>query len=94
MTYLADLTEVKSSNIAAIGERDGHLIVKFNNGTAYRYPGMARTIDEMIAAESMGRFFAQKLRAAKCEKLCSQGCWSPVVDKRGFCQACLDKVNK
>lgn len=94
MTYLDDLTEVQSSNIAAIGERDGHLIVRFNNGVAYRYPERARTMDEMIAAESMGKFFHQNLAFAKCEKLCSKGCWSPVVDKCGLCQACLDKVNK
>lgn len=94
MTYFADLTEVQSSNIAAIGERDGCLIVKFKNGTAYRYPEMASAMDEMIGAESMGKFFHQRLAFAKCEKLCSKGCWSPAVDKRGLCKACLNKVNK
>lgn len=55
-----ELTEVESSNIAAIGydRRVQTLRIKFNNGSIYDYPTMPeRTYQDFAKAESKGKFF-------------------------------------
>jgi KTSC domain len=61
------LTEVKSSIIhsCAHDPKTQRLYLKFHNsGRVYAYDGVpAETHAEMLKAESLGRFFGQKIRA-------------------------------
>lgn len=58
-----ELLPVKSSNISAVGVDAGDLVVKFNTGRTYRYPGKASHFQWLRAAPSAGRYFNQNLRA-------------------------------
>jgi hypothetical protein len=62
------LTPLKSSNIAGAGFNDiGGLFVKFvgNPGPVYVYKdAQPEVYDELVAAESAGRFFAANIRSA------------------------------
>lgn len=54
--------EVKSSNISAIGTRDGWLIVKFKKGgESYRYEGFADLFDDLVSAQSVGKLFNREV---------------------------------
>lgn len=47
-----------SSNIEAVGHKDGVLTVKFKGGGTYEYADVPADLhDKMIAAESAGKFF-------------------------------------
>jgi len=61
--------EVDSSHITAIGTRDDYLIIQFKNGTLYRYPSMAQHYEDLISAESIGKYFHQNVRHQACERL-------------------------
>ena len=64
--------EVVSSNIAAVGTKDTYLIVKFNKGTAYRYPDCAIHFGDLVSADSVGKYFAKEIKILPCEKLPSE----------------------
>jgi hypothetical protein len=65
--------EVESSNIKAVGTRDHYLIVQFNKGGSYRYPNCASQFDDLINAESVGRYFAVNIKpTASYDKLPSE----------------------
>ena len=46
-----------SSLIKALGAKDGWLIVQFHKGEMYRYPNAAHHMDDLVAAESVGKHF-------------------------------------
>jgi hypothetical protein len=59
------LTEIESSNIAAIGydAASKRLRVQFKNGGLYEYPDVpAKAHDEFMGAESKGSHFAKHIR--------------------------------
>lgn len=57
------LSPVKSSNISAVGYENGTLAVKFSSGTVYHYSDVpANVYAELLAAESIGRYFAANIR--------------------------------
>ena len=55
---------VASSNIKAVGYADGELRIEFSNGRTYAYTGTTaeRHHQEILKAESAGRYFAQHVR--------------------------------
>jgi hypothetical protein len=56
------MTEVNSSNIAAV-EIDGEdLIVTFRSGGTYRYEGAAHHHDDLVNAESPGRYLHANIK--------------------------------
>lgn len=58
------LTPVKSSNIDAVGFDDKRgLLVRFKGGGLYSYPTVPKRLhDELVAADSVGSFFARRVR--------------------------------
>jgi hypothetical protein len=55
---------VVSSNIKAVGYENGELRIEFANGRTYAYTGTTaeRHHQEILKAESVGRYFAQHVR--------------------------------
>jgi hypothetical protein len=66
--------EIQSSNIRAAGTVDDWLVITFKNGDVYRYKGMAHQFQDLIEAESVGKFFNQEIRHQSYERL-PQGEW-------------------
>jgi hypothetical protein len=60
---------VRSSNLHSAGCRGADLIVRFNNGAAYLYPGAGPLLPELLEAESKGRFFQARIRPLTCRRL-------------------------
>jgi hypothetical protein len=58
-----------SSMIKALGARDGFLIVQFHRGEAYRYPNADHHMDELLAAESVGKYFHEHVRELPSQRL-------------------------
>lgn len=57
------MKEVKSSNIHAIGWKDGMLMVRFKNGTEYHYYDVPEDEHKkLMAAESVGKHFNQHIK--------------------------------
>jgi hypothetical protein len=55
---LPAMTEVKSSNIKALGYDNRGLFVQFIGGGAYHYPDAPRSVfNDLMGAESVGKFF-------------------------------------
>ena len=69
---LDDYEEVVSTNIKAVGVAGGYLVVQFNSGLAYRYPGLSHLFHEMVSAPSVGKFFAEHVRKETCERVCGE----------------------
>lgn len=57
-----DLDDGESSMIKSLGAKNGYLIVKFHKGEVYRYPNGDRHMDEMLAAESIGKYFIAEVK--------------------------------
>lgn len=64
-----EITPVESSNIEGVNFEQyanaeaGVLIVKFNNGTYYRYAGVpAQVAEELVECESAGKYFHEHVR--------------------------------
>jgi hypothetical protein len=56
------MTELNSSNIAAV-EKDGEdLIVTFRKGGTYRYQGAAHHYDDLVQADSPGRYLQANIK--------------------------------
>lgn len=56
------LTEVKSSNVKAVGYAGGNLLVKFGSGAVYKYLEVPQSVyDGLIGAESKGRFLGAEV---------------------------------
>ena len=58
----AGLQWTLSSNVSAVGKSDGALIIRFHNGSLYKYPEQAKLFDPMLASNSKGHFVWVKLR--------------------------------
>jgi hypothetical protein len=57
------LTPVKSSNIKAVGHKDGVLYVEFKGGKTFSYEDVSETkYHEFINSNSVGSFFARNIR--------------------------------
>lgn len=55
--------EIKSSAMKSVGYHDGTLEIKWNGGKVHQYHGVSPEIHQaFMAAESKGKFFAQKIR--------------------------------
>ena len=60
-----ELTPIKSTNIAAVGHDGTALLVKFQNGTLYRYPTVGPDLHAgLIAASSPGQYFHHRIKSA------------------------------
>jgi hypothetical protein len=53
---------VNSSNVSAIGVNDNDLIIRFHNGSLYKYPNQGALYDDMLKSNSKGHFVWAKLR--------------------------------
>jgi hypothetical protein len=67
-----ELDPGESSMIRAIGTKDGYLLVKFHKGEVYRYRNADQHMDEMLAAESIGGYFAQEVKPMGGQRLSSE----------------------
>lgn len=56
---------VLSSFISAIGEDGSDLIMRFWNGSLYRYYGFGKHFEPMVGAPSKGRYFWKHIRGTK-----------------------------
>ena len=65
-------TAVESSNIKSVGhcaECDG-IYIQFNSGGLYHYPKAGKALfDELMAAESKGKFFHAKMKKLAFKQL-------------------------
>lgn len=59
----------RSSNIKGVGVCGGDLVVEFNNNTAYIYSGLGIYFDDLINADSVGKYFRINIRNESCKKL-------------------------
>jgi len=58
-----EMTFVVSSNIDAVAHHSNDLIVRFKNGSAYRYLNCPRThFDALIKAESAGKYLNEVIK--------------------------------
>ncbi len=58
----AGLQWTLSSNVSAVGKSGDALIIRFHNGSLYKYPNQAKLFDPMLASNSKGHFVWVKLR--------------------------------
>jgi hypothetical protein len=56
---------VTSSFIASIGVSDSDLVIRFLNGSYYRYYGFASHYEKMLSSSSKGRYFWRYIRSTK-----------------------------
>lgn len=56
---------VLSSNVSALGVYDDDLVIRFHNGSLYRYPNQGKLFDAMMQSNSKGHFVWVKLRKPK-----------------------------
>lgn len=60
---MTNLTPVESSNIESVGHDGSRMIVRFKNGGTFHYSGVtAEQHAEMLAAESLGKYFHARIR--------------------------------
>lgn len=64
MVDIPELTPVKSSNVhSAKHHSDGHLYVRFHNGTVGRYLNVPASVAaEMAASDSVGRYLHEVVK--------------------------------
>jgi hypothetical protein len=67
-----ELDPGESSMVTAIGTKDGWLLVKFHKGEVYRYRNADRHMDEMLAAESVGKYFVEEVKPIGGQRLGSE----------------------
>ena len=54
---------VTNSNIHQVGHQNADLFIAFHSGGTYRYDGVPESfLDEMLAAESVGKFFHARIK--------------------------------
>ena len=56
------LRAVISSNVSAVGLRNGELIIRFHGGATYAYPKSGDLYDDLVSAASKGKFVWKQLR--------------------------------
>jgi len=57
-----DLDSGESSLVKGIGTKDNSLLVKFHKGEVYSYSNADSHMDEMLAAESVGKYFVEHVK--------------------------------
>lgn len=64
--YLASqgLQHVESSNVSSVGSKDGDLIIRFLNGSLYRYMNYGDRLEDILNANSKGKWVWRYLRRA------------------------------
>lgn len=76
-----DWRAVESSNLSAAGLRPPFVLVKFKKGGVYRYEfgrNAKKIFDDLISAESKGKFFHRTIRPVPATLLCAiYGCFDP-----------------
>ncbi len=82
-----EFSKVESSNIAAVGVLGSDLIVWFKGGVAYIYPEGSEHYRGILASDSKGTYFHQKIKKIpNCGKLCSSaGCLKRVAYQSNRC---------
>ncbi len=55
-------TWVLSSNVSAVRRQDNNLYIRFHNGSLYEYPNLGNRYEEILDAESKGRWVWNELR--------------------------------
>lgn len=55
-------TWVLSSNVSAVRATQGNLYIRFHNGSVYEYPRMGGRYEDILNAESKGRWVWNELR--------------------------------
>jgi len=68
-----------SSLIRALGVKEGWLIVQFHQGSVYRYARAAHHMDELLASESLGKYFHANVKELGGQRLTTDGEW-PELD--------------
>lgn len=58
----AGLQSVLSSNVSAVGKSGKDLIVRFHNGSMYKYPSKSDLYEPLLKSSSKGHFVYIKLR--------------------------------
>jgi hypothetical protein len=59
---MTDFRAVRSSHVAGIRRDDeGHLLVRYRDGSVYRFEGMGHHEDAIVGAPSPGRYLAQNV---------------------------------
>ena len=53
---------VQSSNVSAVARRDDDLIIRFHNGSLYRYSGQGERVDDILKSNSKGKWVWRHLR--------------------------------
>lgn len=67
-----ELDAGESTMIKSIGAKDGYLLVQFHKGEVYRYPNASAHMDEMLAAESVGKYFTSEVKSIGGQRLGSE----------------------
>ena len=62
---LNGLQHVLSSNVSAVGTKNGALIVRFHNGSVYEYPGRENDLDNILTSNSKGKWVWRFLRRTR-----------------------------
>lgn len=58
----SNMQKVESSNVVSVGYEDNKLYIEYKTGT-YEYVGTSRPLyEELLKAESVGRFIAARIR--------------------------------
>jgi hypothetical protein len=66
----SEWTDVDTSSlITGLGIIEDDLVVRFKNGDAYLYPGLASDYKALLEASSAGGYFHQWVRKQRCQKL-------------------------
>ncbi len=67
--YLAKngFQSVSSSNVSAVGVNRDDLMIRFHNGSVYRYFGLAEKFDDILKALSKGKWVWRHLRRKKVD---------------------------
>ena len=53
---------VQSSNVSAVARRDDDMIIRFHNGSLYRYSGQGERVDDILKSNSKGKWVWRHLR--------------------------------
>ena len=81
--------DVDSSNLAAVGVRDGFLVVRFKSGGLYRYADAAGEFERLLLSKSKGEFFHREIRGQPADRICARyGCFEPANGTQVLCPGC------
>ena len=67
--------DLKSSMVVGAGVREGWLVVRFVNGSFYRYANAAERLDELMKAESVGQYFNRRIKSTYAYTKLTEPTW-------------------